>query len=71
MMHAQVYAWVIEYPVHCVDYPVRHCFIKRERDRDIAYVERRAAELHGIVIDLYDHPASAKLEGTEHGPASA
>lgn len=52
MTHAEVYAWVIEYPVQCQTYPVRHVFIRREHEHDIAFVEKRAAELHGIVLPL-------------------
>jgi hypothetical protein len=49
---------------------VRHVFIRRERDHDIAYVHKRAAELHGIVIDLYTRPAAAQPEGAEHATAA-
>jgi hypothetical protein len=48
---ARPYAWAIEYPAPGVKAPLV-TFIANDGDHDRAYVERRAAELHGVIVVL-------------------
>lgn len=49
MTEDDVYAWAIEYPVHN---HISVVFVLNDGRHDIAYVEKRAADLRGRILRL-------------------
>lgn len=46
-----IYAWAIEFPVGSRQ-EVHAIFVRNDGSRDYAYVEQRAADLHGVIVPL-------------------